>query len=136
MRGLRQALRFFLVGTGGTAAYAGLYLVLAPVVPDPAGLVLAWLVSTLATNLAHRHVTFALHAREGWIADAVVFFGTSLLGLGLTQLVLGWKERTPLGEVAVIVTATGLAGVVRFAAMRLWLGRARIPLRARPARVR
>lgn len=126
-----QALKFFLIGTGGTLAYAGIYLVLRRAVPQPVALVIAWLSSTLATNLAHRVVTFGLRDAKGRLADALVFLATSLLGLAITQSALLVHNLSPLGDVAVIVAATGVAGILRFAVMRWWTSR-----RASPAALR
>lgn len=120
MRVLAQAVRFVLVGTAGTAAYAALYLQLRMRLADPVALPLAWLVSTLATNLVHRLVTFGVRERRGRAADAVVFLATSLIGLGLTTALLSVTAGAA-GQVALIVVATGVAGVLRFVLMHAWL---------------
>ncbi|GAB3710261.1 GtrA family protein [Mariniluteicoccus flavus] len=123
MRAIWEPLRFFLVGTVGTAAYAGLYLVLGLRLPDTVALTAAWLLSTLATNLAHRHITFGIHDPRGRGRDAAVFFATSLLGLGATQVTFAvTRGLSPAAEVAAIVAGTGAAGVVRYLVMRGWVG--------------
>ncbi|NNG19286.1 hypothetical protein HJ590_06760 [Naumannella sp. ID2617S] len=118
-----QAVRFVLVGTGGTGAYAVLFQGASRWLPTPLALCLSWLVSTLATNAVHRRLTFGVRRREGRGADAIVFFGTSLLGLGLTQLLVAGAAATPGLQVLLIGAGTGAAGTLRFVLMRLWLTR-------------
>lgn len=125
MSALGQFARFFLVGSAGTALYTLTYLLLRRRVVDSLALIIAWVGATLITNLAHRLITFGAVERRGRLADAGVFFATSLLGLGLTTILLTWTERQgALVHSVMIVGATAIAGVARFLLMRAWINRA------------
>ena len=121
---LAQGLRFLLVGSTGTVAYLVLYLLLTTVFTDLAANAIAWLITTVATNSAHRHVTYGVRSAMG--SDEVVGLVTSLAALGLTTwaLALLGGSSGVAGAVALVVVNTAV-GTVRFFVMRRWFaGRA------------
>lgn len=128
MSTLRQFLRFFLVGTSGTVVYAVLYLALRRFAADTGALVIAWLVSTILTNIVHRLVTFGVRKKEGQLVDAVVFLLTAVIGLGISRgLMLLPIGSGPVIEVVHLVVGTGAGGVVRYLLMRWWTAEERNP---------
>lgn len=60
----RQAVRYSLVGTTGTAVYIGLYLLLDLWTQPMIGNAVAWLATTLATNSSQRRFAFASGSRK------------------------------------------------------------------------
>lgn len=129
-------LRFFAVGTAGTAGYVVLALVLSSALPVDAATALAWVAATVATNVVHRRVTFGVRRARGFTADETVFFLTALGGLGATQGLLALTPAlAPFEHGLAIVVGTGVAGVLRFCLMALWVDRAE-PLRQVDAHVR
>ena len=121
---LAQGLRYLLVGTTGTVAYLLLYLLMTTVFSDLAANAIAWLVTTVATNSAHRHVTYEVRSAMG--SDEVVGLLTSLAALGLTTwaLALLGGSSGATGAIALVAVNTAV-GAVRFFVMRRWFaGRA------------
>jgi putative flippase GtrA len=122
----RQALWFVAIGGVATAVYVGLYLGLRPVLgPQPANDV-AWLLTAVLDTAANRAVTFTAAERVGQVraqVEGMLVFG---VGLALTSGTLAVLDvvvaapgpRTELGALAV---ANLVAGVVRFAVLRLWV---------------
>jgi putative flippase GtrA len=119
-----QAVRFAAVGTAGTALQLALYGVTTSPLGATDAAVLSWVVSTLATNLAHRAVTFRTAGQRGALADQLVAFATCLIGLLLTTAV---AQAIPTDDSAVasaaLVGANVLAGVARFLVLHWWAGR-------------
>ncbi len=116
---------FFLVGTSGTGAYVGLYLLLAVWWSPQTATVASWLISTVATNVVHRRVTFEVTSPRRRVADAVVQFGTSLLGLGASTLMIqASDEWGRMWHIPMLVAGTGVGGVLRFVGMKFWMDRA------------
>ena len=115
---------FFLVGTIGTGGYIGLYWALAHWWDPQPATVVAWFAATVATNVAHRRLTFTVTTERRRILDAVVQFATSLLGLAVsTALIQGTRGWGSAWHIPSLVLGTGLAGILRFACMKLWLDR-------------
>ncbi|TQL62570.1 GtrA family protein [Propioniferax innocua] len=118
-------LTFFLVGTSGTGVHVGLYLLLAVWWSPQGATVASWLISTVATNVVHRRVTFEVASPRRRVLDAVVQFGTSLLGLGASMLMIqAADEWGGMWHVPMLVAGTGVGGVLRFVGMKLWMDRA------------
>ena len=121
-------LRYFLVGTAGTGAYVGLYLIFAIWWTPGVATVVAWFCSTVATNVVHRRVTFAITTPRRRLLDAMVQFATSLLGLGVSTWMIQATDEWGRGwHAPMLVLGTGIGGVVRFVCMKLWLDRSHSP---------
>lgn len=125
---LATFLTFFIVGTIGTGGYIGLYWVLAHWWDPQPATVVAWFAATIATNVVHRRLTFAVTTARRRFLDAVVQFGTSLLGLAVsTALIQGSRGWGSAWHIPSLVLGTALAGILRFACMKLWLERSHDP---------
>lgn len=130
---LAQFGRFVLVGASTTLVYAALFSTLRGLGYLPAHLV-ATAVSTLLANEMHRRLTFRAGERVHWLTAQLEASGVSAIGLLLSSSALGTLNSAVPGasvaiQVALVVTVTGLVGLMRFVALR-WLFRPRV---ARPA---
>jgi len=123
-----QLVRFAAIGALSTAAYLALFLLLRGVVEaQPANLV-ALLVTAVANTAANRRLTFGVRGRDGAGRAQLQGLAVFALGLALTSGVLAglhaWDPHASrLAEVALLVTANGLATLLRFVLMRAWVFR-------------
>ena len=125
---LGQFARFVLVGVSTTLVYALLFATLQRLGYLTAH-VAATAVSTLLANEMHRRLTFHAGERVHWLTAQLGAGGVTVIGLLLTSTSLGvLKSLVPdagvLTQVALVVTVTGLVGLMRFIALR-WLFRPR-----------
>lgn len=125
---LGQFARFVLVGVSTTLVYALLFAALQRLGYLTAH-VAATAVSTLLANEMHRRLTFHAGERVHWLTAQLEAGGVTVIGLLLTSTSLGvLKSLVPdagvLTQVALVVTVTGLVGLMRFIALR-WLFRPR-----------
>ena len=125
---LGQFARFVLVGVSTTLVYALLFATLQRLGYLTAH-VAATAVSTLLANEMHRRLTFHAGERVHWLTAQLEAGGVTVIGLLLTSTSLGvLKSLVPdagvLTQVALVVTVTGLVGLMRFIALR-WLFRPR-----------
>ncbi|SDO93702.1 Putative flippase GtrA (transmembrane translocase of bactoprenol-linked glucose) [Nakamurella panacisegetis] len=120
-----QGLKFVLIGSAGTLVQLGLYGSAADLIGAQIASALAWLISTLVTNAAHRAVTFGVRGHTRNRADQVVAFLTCLVGLLITSLVLTRISDAdgPSGIMAILVV-NSVVGAARFGGMRWWLSAA------------
>ncbi len=117
-----QGIRFFLIGSTGTALQLGLYAVSATLIGAQVASVASWLISTLVTNAAHRAFTFGVHSNERNRSDQVAAFFTCLVGLLITSVVLAeLPNATGLAGVIAILAVNTVVGAGRFFGMRWWL---------------
>jgi putative flippase GtrA len=124
----RQLAGFVAVGAACTAGYVALYLLLRPVAPAQLANTVSLLVTAVASTAANRRFTFGLRGRAGAVrhqARGLAAFGA---GLALTAAALaGLHAAVPrpgrVVEVAVLVAASLVATVVRFALYRGWVFR-------------
>ena len=123
---LGQFVRFVLVGGSSTALYALLFLGL-----ESLGYLAAHIIATVASSILanelHRRTTFHADERVGWLAAQVEAGGVSLFGLVTTSVALGWLDASvgaahPVLQILLVVTVTGLIGLIRFVALR-WIFR-------------
>ncbi len=118
-----QGVRFFLIGSTGTALQLGLYAVSAALIGAQVASVASWLISTLVTNAAHRAFTFGVRGTERNRSDQVAAFLTCLVGLLVTSLVLAeLPNATGIAGVLAILAVNTVVGAGRFFGMRWWLG--------------
>jgi putative flippase GtrA len=118
--------RFLTIGMASTIAYAILYLLLRGPLGAAGANALALALTAVANTQANRRFTFQIRGRAGLLrqhaAGAVVY----LIALGLTAGaldVLAALRPHPgrLLEVVVLVTATTVATVTRYVALRSWV---------------
>jgi putative flippase GtrA len=123
-----QFARFVLVGASTTLVYALLFAALQRLGYLTAH-VAATAVSTLLANEMHRRLTFRAGERVHWLTAQLEAGGVTVIGLLLTSTALGVLNSlvpdvgVPV-QVALVVTVTGLVGLMRFIALR-WLFRPR-----------
>ena len=125
---LGQFARFVLVGGATTLVYAILFTALEGFGYLPAHIA-ATAVSTVLANEMHRRLTFHAGERVHWLTAQLEAGGVSVIGLFLTSASLGVlnalvPDARILTQVALVVTVTGLVGLMRFVALR-WLFRPR-----------
>jgi putative flippase GtrA len=130
---LGQFARFVLVGGATTLVYAALFAALEGFGYLPAH-VAATAVSTVLANEMHRRLTFHAGERVHWLTAQLEASGVTVIGLFLTSTSLGVlnalvPDARVLTQVALVVTVTGLVGLMRFVALR-WLFRPRVPTTA------
>jgi putative flippase GtrA len=116
--------RFSVVGTSTTALYALLYVLAAQLLPTLAANLAAMVFSTIVSTEWHRRWTFRsprsglrMHLEAG-LVTTVTYAMTSTALLVLEAVDPG-AGRLP--QVAAIVSATAVAGLVRYTALRLWV---------------
>ena len=118
--------RFAIIGVLSTIAYALLYVLLrAPLGPDGAN-AMSLAITAVANTQANRHFTFRLRGRDGLIRQHVAGALVYVLALGVTAGALGLLNAlnphpARALEVAVLVTASLLATLTRYIALRSWV---------------
>ncbi len=135
---LRQLVRFGAVGVASTAAYALLYLVLAPVLGAQSANVLALLITAVANTAANRTFTFGVrgparavqHQGQGLLVFALAW---ALTSGSLTALHLLAPGVGRTAELVVLTAANLVATVLRFVLLRGWVFRAATPATPAPA---
>ncbi len=123
-----QFARFVLVGGASTLVYAVLFTVLQGLGYLPAHIA-ATAVSTLLANELHRRLTFHAGERVHWLTAQLEAGGVTVIGLLLSSAALGVldayaPDASVAAQVSLVVTVTGLIGLMRFMALR-WLFRPR-----------
>jgi putative flippase GtrA len=125
---LGQFARFVLVGASTTLVYALFFAALETLGYLPAH-VAATAVSTLLANEMHRRLTFHAGERVHWLTAQLEAGGVTVIGLLLTSASLAVlnslaPDAGVATQVTLVVTVTGLVGLMRFIALR-WLFRPR-----------
>ena len=125
---LAQFARFVLVGGSTTLVYAALFAALEWLGYLPAH-VAGTAVSTVLANEMHRRLTFHAGERVHWLTAQAEASGVTVIGLLLTSAALGVlnnlvPDASVVTQVTLVVTVTGLVGLMRFVALR-WLFRPR-----------
>jgi putative flippase GtrA len=117
-----QGIRFFLIGSSGTALQLGLYAATAALIGAQVASVASWLISTLVTNAAHRAFTFGVRGNERNRSDQIAAFVTCVVGLLVTSVVLAeLPNATGVAGVIAILAVNTVVGAGRFVGMRWWL---------------
>lgn len=116
--------RFAVVGGSTTALYALLYLAAVEVLPAHPANAAAMVVSTVVSTEWHRRWTFRsdrgglrTHLQAGLVTTVTYAMTSSALVL-LEAVSPGAEEGA---QVAAIVTASAVAGLLRFVALRVWV---------------
>jgi putative flippase GtrA len=126
MRMATPLVRFVLIGILSTLAYALGYLLLrGPLGPVGAN-ALSLALTAVANTQANRHFTFKIRGRQGLVRQHAAGAFVYLLALGLTEgaleVLTRLVTRPPRAlEVVVLVAASVLATVTRYAALRTWV---------------
>jgi putative flippase GtrA len=123
-----QFVRFVLVGGTANLLYALVFLGALPVGEQPANLAGAIASSALANEL-HRRLTFHAGERVGWLAAQWAGGGLALAGWLASSVALGAlaaaaSSPTAAVQVALVISVTATAGLIRFVALR-WVFRPR-----------
>jgi putative flippase GtrA len=112
------------VGTSTTALYALLYVLAVEFLPPHPANLAAMVVSTVVSTELHRRWTFhsrrsglRMHLEAGLVTTVTYAMTSSALVL-LHRFAPGAGE---LAQVAAIVSATAVAGLIRYTALRLWV---------------
>jgi putative flippase GtrA len=131
--------RFLAIGVLSTIAYALLYLLLrAPLGPAGAN-ALALALTAITNTQANRRFSFRVRGRAGLVRQHLAGALVYVLALGLTDGALRLlgavhPHAGRLVEVAVLVTASTVATITRYVALRTWVFTARGGRRAAVAR--
>lgn len=126
----QRLLRFAAVGVASTALYLVVYVIIRTwIAAQPANLI-ALLVSAVMNTALNRRVTFGLAGRTSarTHAQGLLVFALGAALTSLSLLVLHANDRHPgrLLEVAVLLAATVVATLVRYALFSRWIFRAEI----------
>lgn len=122
----RQLLRFCCIGVASTLAYAALYLVLRTGTSAQVANALSLLLTAVANTAANRRLTFGVRGANGQVrhqAQGLIVFA---LGLAVTSGSLSLLHAVDADprrwvELAVLVFASGIATLLRFALFRTWM---------------
>ncbi|MEV0532236.1 GtrA family protein [Kitasatospora sp. NPDC050463] len=122
----RQIPSFLVIGVLSTLFYLGLYVVARQLVDPQAANLIALAVSAVANTAANRRFTFGITGSEGALRHQLQGAVAFLIGLGLSSGVLALldvaaPDASKLVEVGGLVVANGLATVVRFLLMKVWV---------------
>ncbi|GAA2645162.1 bifunctional glycosyltransferase family 2/GtrA family protein [Nonomuraea recticatena] len=119
----RQLPSFVVIGIVSTLSYLLLYSLLRLVAPAYAANAVALFVTAVANTAANRRFTFGVKGSAGAIRHQVEGLIAFLVGLALTT---GGLALLPSGaphwvELAAVIVANGLATLVRFLLLRVWV---------------
>lgn len=124
--------RFMAIGVASTVAYAVLFLALLNFTSAVAANVVALAVTAVANTAANRRVTFRVRGRARLLRQHAGGAALFAVALGLTSGALALLHHLARGapkvlELTVLLAATLVATLVRYAALRVWVFRARQP---------
>ncbi|WP_031063082.1 GtrA family protein [Streptomyces sp. NRRL WC-3742] len=122
----RQLPAFAIIGVLSTLFYLGLYVVARWVVDPQIANLIALAVSAVANTAANRRFTFGITGSEGALKHQLQGAVAFLIGLGLSSGVLALLDyaaphASKVVEVGGLIVANGLATVVRFLLMKVWV---------------
>ncbi|WP_051741572.1 GtrA family protein [Kitasatospora sp. MBT66] len=126
----RQLPSFLVIGALSTLFYLALFVGLRQVASAQVANLVALAVSAVANTAANRRFTFGVTGSEGALRHQAQGAVAFLIALGLSMGVLELLDRLapeasrPV-EVAGLVLANGLATVVRFLLLKVWVFRGR-----------
>ena len=118
--------RFMAVGVLSTVAYALLFLLLRGALGPDGANIAALAITGVGNTAANRRLTFGVRGRKDLVGQHAAGFLVFLLTVGLTTgalAVLHGLVATPsrVLELAVLVTASTVATVTRYVALRSWV---------------
>jgi putative flippase GtrA len=123
---LGQVVSFGLIGAASTLAYAVLYLLLRQIMEAQAANALSLLLTAVANTAANRRITFGVRGARGQVrvqSQGLVVFA---IGLAVTSgslfLLRRYDPSAGHGvELAVLIAASVMATLLRFALFRAWI---------------
>jgi putative flippase GtrA len=126
--GGRRLARFTAVGAASTVAYAVLYLLLRRGLAAQQANAISMLVTAVANTAVNRRVTFGISGRRHAVRHQVRGLGAFAAGLALTAAALAglhWITPHPplAAELTVLLAASAVATLTRFALYRSWVFR-------------
>ncbi|MBV6696420.1 GtrA family protein [Kitasatospora aureofaciens] len=126
----RQLPSFLVIGVLSTLFYLGLFVVARGFTDSQAANLIALAVSAVANTAANRRFTFGITGSEGAVRHQLQGAVAFLIGLGLSAGVLALldiavPDASRVVEVGGLIVANGLATVVRFLLMKVWVFRGR-----------
>ncbi|MFJ2866311.1 GtrA family protein [Kitasatospora sp. NPDC087314] len=126
----RQLPSFLVIGVLSTLFYLGLFVAARRFTDPQAANLIALAVSAVANTAANRRFTFGITGSEGAVRHQLQGAVAFLIGLGLSAGVLALldlavPDASRAVEVTGLVVANGLATVVRFLLMKVWVFRGR-----------
>jgi putative flippase GtrA len=132
----RQLCTFAAIGAASTAAYALIFWMVRPFAPAAAANVIGLLVTAVANTAANRRFTFGVRGGGGLLGDhlgGLLALALALVttDLSITVLVAVRPDASPALELAVLVAASSIATLARFALLRALI----FERRRRPAQV-
>lgn len=127
-RFLSQLVSFCIIGGVSTLAYAVLYLLLREALPAQAANFLSLLLTAVANTAANRRFTFGVRGSEGRLRHQWQGLIVFALGLAVTSGSLALLARIDPSasraiELAVLIAASIVATLLRFALFRAWIFR-------------
>jgi putative flippase GtrA len=122
----RQIPSFLIIGVLSTLFYLLLYVVARRFVDPQTANLVALAVSAVANTAANRRFTFGITGSEGALRHQLQGAAAFVTGLGLSAgalvlLDLAAPNASKAVEVAGLIAANGLATVVRFLLMKVWI---------------
>ncbi|MFE7189041.1 GtrA family protein [Kitasatospora sp. NPDC057541] len=122
----RQIPSFLIIGVLSTLFYLGLYVVARRFVDPQIANLIALAVSAVANTAANRRFTFGITGSDGALRHQLQGAVAFLIGLGLSAGVLALldvalPDASKVVEVGGLIVANGLATVVRFLLMKVWV---------------
>jgi len=125
---VRQLASFGAVGVTSTVAYVVLYAWFREATPAGIANAFALLITAVGNTAANRRLTFGVRGRAGLARDhaaGLVAFGAALLITSASLVVLSalMPGHNRTAEIAILVFANAMATLVRFALLRLTIGR-------------
>lgn len=122
----RQIPSFLIIGVLSTLFYLGLYVVARQFVDAQIANLIALAVSAVANTAANRRFTFGITGSDGALRHQLQGAVAFLIGLALSAGVLALldlaaPDASKVVEVGGLVVANGLATVVRFLLMKIWV---------------
>ncbi|KJS55958.1 hypothetical protein VM98_09900 [Streptomyces rubellomurinus subsp. indigoferus] len=122
----RQLPSFAIIGVLSTLFYLGLYVAARQVVDPQAANLIALAVSAVANTAANRRFTFGITGSEGALKHQLQGAVAFVIGLALSAGVLALlhyaaPHASKVVEVGGLIVANGLATVVRFLLMKVWV---------------
>ncbi|MFB7472184.1 GtrA family protein [Kitasatospora sp. NPDC056184] len=122
----RQLPSFAVIGVLSTLFYLGLYVAARWFVDAQAANLIALAVSAVANTAANRRFTFGITGSDGAVKHQLQGAVAFLIGLGLSSGMLALLDRavpdaSKAVEVGGLIVANGLATVVRFLLLKVWV---------------
>ncbi|MFF7454836.1 GtrA family protein [Kitasatospora sp. NPDC008115] len=126
----RQLPSFLVIGVLSTLFYLGLFVAARAFTDPQVANLIALAISAVANTAANRRFTFGITGSEGALRHQLQGAVAFLIGLGLSAGVLALldlaaPDASRVVEVGGLVVANGLATVVRFLLMKVWVFRTR-----------